>query len=156
VFIDRAAAALGGHADLKHSLEENAEAGTVTLTIPRRREDGFDVVVEAAQDGLFLFAGDGAHVQFDEILDPQRGSVEDLVDEALGLARDLLSPSMRVRELRAGGRPYRWSIEYYHDSGWHAEHETVLLFWNYLGRRSERLYRNHTLPSRFIGGEPPG
>jgi hypothetical protein len=70
VFIHRAAAALAGHADPEHSLEENAEAGSVTLVIPRRREDGFDVVVEAGRGGSVLFAGDGAHVRYDEILGP--------------------------------------------------------------------------------------
>lgn len=110
--------------------------------------------VEAHPDGLMLFAR-GVHVHFDEHHDPRLHDAEELVDEALGLARDLLSPAMRIRELCAGGKPYRWVMEYSDGAGWRGEQETGLLVWNYLGRRSERVYQNHALPGR-LGGEPPG
>lgn len=91
----------------------------------------------------------GVHVHFDEHYDPEFYDTEELVDEALGMARDLLSPDMRIRELRAGNKPYRWFMEHSDGTRWHAVHVTGLLFWNYLGRRSEHIYQNHTLPGRM-------
>ena len=119
------------------------------MTFLRQAEGGSDVVVEAASEELILSAN-GAHVQFDRPYDPDYDP-EMKVEEALGFARDLLSPAMRIRERYAGGKPYRWHIEYVDDTQWRVEHETVLLFWSYFGRRSELIYQNCTLPSRTSG-----
>lgn len=62
--------------------------------------------------------------------------------------RDLLSPAMRLREICAGGNPYRWLLEAATNHGWRVEYKMGLLFWNFLGRRSERIYRNDHLPAR--------
>lgn len=72
-----------------------------------------------------------------------------MVEDALGLVRDLLSPDMRVRELRAGRSAYRWFIEAFDGRTWKVEHMTGLLFWNYFGRRSEHIYQNAVLPGRL-------
>ena len=148
ILLRRAEEILEDHPGLGH-VESGYEHESVTLTFPRQAEGGFDVVVEAASEELILFAN-GAHVQFDRPYDPDYGP-EMQVEEALGLARDLLSPAMRIRERYAGNKPYRWHIEYVNDTQWRVEHETVLLFWNYFGRRSERIYQNYTLPSRTSG-----
>jgi hypothetical protein len=148
ILLRRAEEVLEDYPGLGH-VEVNDEQERVTLTFPRQTEGGFDVVVEATREETILFAS-GAHVQFDIPHDPDH-NLEMQVEEALGLARDLLSPTMRIRERCAGGKPYRWYVEYLDDAQWRAEHETVLLFWNYFGRRSERIYRNSTLPSRTSG-----
>ena len=148
ILLRRAEEILEDHPGLGH-VESDDEQESVTLTFPGQAEGGFDVVVEASSEELILIAN-GAHVQFDRPYDPDY-DLEMQVEEALGLARDLLSPAMRVRERYASGKPYRWHIEYLDDMQWRVEHETVLLFWNYFGRRSERIYQNHTLPSRTSG-----
>jgi hypothetical protein len=148
ILLCRAEEVLEDHPGLGH-VEANDEQERVTLTFPRQTEGGFDVVVEATSEEIILFAN-GAHVQFDVPYDPDHNP-EMQVEEALGLARDLLSPTMRIRQRYAGGKPYRWYIEYLDDAQWRAEHETVLLFWNYFGRRFERIHRNSTLPSRTSG-----
>jgi hypothetical protein len=137
----RAEEVIEDHQGLGH-VESDDEQESVTLTFPRHTEGGFDVIVEATPEEIILFAN-GAHVHVDE------ENPETQAEEALGLARDLLSPAMRIDERCAGGKPYRWYIEYLDDMQWHAEHETGLLFWNYFGRRSEHIYRNYTLPSRI-------
>ncbi|HET9300226.1 MAG TPA: hypothetical protein VFO11_09780 [Candidatus Polarisedimenticolaceae bacterium] len=68
----------------------------------------------------------------------------------LGLVRDMLSTACRLRERRAGGRPYRWELESLVDGAWRQDGTTGLLLWNYLGRRSEHIYQNDTLPARFL------
>jgi len=70
------------------------------------------------------------------------------VRDALGLVRDLLSPGMRLRELRAAGRPYKWILEGRLSGQWHTEQTMALLIWNYFGVRSERIYQNAHLPER--------
>src|SRR6266498_3885481 len=67
---------------------------------------------------------------------------------ALGLVRDLLSPHMRIRELRAGKSAYRWHMEALHNNEWQTEGFTGLLFWSYFAKRSERILQNTTLPGR--------
>ena len=141
----RAEEILEDHPGLGH-VESDDEQESVTLTFPRQTEGGFDVIVEATPEEIILFAH-GAHVQFDRPYDEENPETQ--VEEALRLARDLLSPAMRIRERCAVGKPYRWYIEYLDDMQSHAEHETGLLFWNYFGRRSEHIYRNYTLPNRI-------
>ena len=62
---------------------------------------------------------------------------------------------MRVREQLASGKPYRWFMRCFDGSVWREEHETGLLVRNYIGRRSERVYRNPLLPS-LLGEVPSG
>ncbi len=92
---------------------------------------------------MITVSGHAYHQHFDVTDD-----AADLVGHALGLARDLLSPSMRIRERRAGSTPYRWICEAKRSGEWRTEGSTSLMFWNYLGRRSERFYQNHALAER--------
>ncbi len=40
-------------------------------------------------------------------------------------------------------------MEYFDGTQWYTSNETGFLLWNYLGRRSERIYQNHILPGRI-------
>ena len=72
------------------------------------------------------------------------------------MARDLLSSDMRIREQRAGRHGYRWHAERLEGGKWVVESTTGLLFWNYLGWRSERIYQNTQLPGRLNHTEEVG
>ncbi len=61
---------------------------------------------------------------------------------------------MRIRELRAGDKPYRRVMECSDVAGWRGEQKTGFLAWNHLGRRSERVYQNRTLPGKLAGQAP--
>ena len=39
-------------------------------------------------------------------------------------------------------------------AGWCTEYEMGLLFWNFFGRRAERIYWNEHLPAREASGIP--
>jgi hypothetical protein len=108
-------------------------------------DDGFEVTLAPEGAGIIVFTSVGFHEHCE-------GETTEAVQSALGLARDLLSPDMRIREQRAGGRPYRWRLERRHASGWTVESKCGLLFWNYLGRRSQCTYQNHHLPGRLVPG----
>jgi len=66
--------------------------------------------------------------------------------ERLGMTRALLCADTRVREFRAGGRPYRWVIEYKQGQAWRKVSITGLVFWRYFSKRTQHIYQNETLP----------
>jgi len=132
--------ALAKHPNLPHAWRETDNS--LTLEFPPTVPDGFIIRIVAREESIDLYAR-GFQTHFDDSPDPAR-----LVTGALGLARDLLSPAMRLRELLAGGTPYRWFIQRRVGDKWQNEEEFGLLFWNYLGQRSEALYHNTQLPPR--------
>jgi hypothetical protein len=134
-------ALLASYPWLRHSWEDTAGGG-VRLTLPRADADGFEVSLEAQAAGLIV-SGVGFHTHFDWY-----ATAGEAVRQALGLVRDLLSPGMRVRELRASGRPYRWELQRFDGGEWRTQEVTGLLFWNYFGARSQRIYQNMMLPPR--------
>ena len=136
----QAAAMLGAHRDLVHTWEK-ASTG-VRLNFPARSEEGFAVAIEAEPRALRVH-GHGFHTHFD-----WQATAADAVRHALALVRDLLSPSMRVRELRAGDRPYRWELQAYEGGTWVRKEVTIHLFWNYFAPRTVRVFQNRMLPSR--------
>jgi hypothetical protein len=134
---------LARHPDLAHRWNEHGS--NHELTFPALDPTGFDVIVSIEENGTTLFArGAHRHVQ------PIEGQdVESLASETLGLVRDLLSPDMRIREFCASGSAYRWQMEACTADGWKAVEVTALIFWNYFGRRLEKIYQNHILPGRL-------
>lgn len=143
VFAHRTREVLAAHPELAHSWSEDEAREVWTLDIPAQTKEGFDVAVEVSYDFAIVYTH-GAHVHFD-----RSGNTDELVEEILELVRDLLSPDMRVRERRAGNSGYRWYIEAFDGRNWTIEHVTGLLFWNYVGMRSERIFQNQALPGRL-------
>ena len=141
VLRQEASSALAGHPDLRH--EWSDEGTVVTLRFPPADAHGFEVAVQAREGCLYVLMG-RTHQPFDVDVRSPRVAVL----AALGLIRDLLSPNMRLRELRSGGRPYRWFVESQDGTAWRLEAETGLLFFNYFGARSEHVFQNRQLPSR--------
>jgi len=136
----QAEAILVHYPGLAHRWEEIP--GGIRLAFPTTSANGFEVAVEAQKRGL-LVSGHGFHTHFE-----WQPTAAEAVADALGLVRDLLSPATRVRELRAADRPYRWELQVRDGIGWRTREMTVLTFWNYFGRRSERIYQNETLEPR--------
>ena len=131
---------LGRHPEVPHAWNSDA----CELHFPRADESGFDIVVDVAEGELTVHAH-GAHQHF-----PTRdGTVREEAEAALGLVRDLLSPDMRLRERLAAGKPYLWILEANRGLGWKKESLTSLMFFNYFGRRAERIYQNRRLPGRL-------
>ena len=112
------------------------------LIFPQVHPNGFEVSIEAEPNALRVF-GLGFHTHFD-----WHPSAAEAVRDALGMVRDLLSSGMRVRELRAGGRPYRWELQAWDDGEWHTEEVSAQLFWNYFAPRTVQVYQNASLPPR--------
>ncbi len=120
----------------------SVEAGACTLSIPASSSCGFDIQCSVEQHVIILNWGNW-HTPLD--LGPD---VDQLVEEMFDLLRDMLSPDMRIRELCVGSEPYRGFLESFDGTSWATEHEMGLIFWNYFGKRSEKIYTNSTLPTR--------
>jgi hypothetical protein len=140
--VRQARAILVGHPAISHRWEQRGTSQN--LVFPALQPTGFDVTVTIEPSGVVV-AARGAHHHFEA---NEGQDVEHTAAEALGLVRDLLSPDMRVIEYCAGGLPYRWAMEVRTADGWKATEVTGLLFWNYLGRRSQLVFQNQTLPGR--------
>lgn len=112
------------------------------LVFPKTAEDGFEITLQPDSGGVVVLTDVGLHVHVD-------GVPAEAVQDALGPVCDLLTPDMRVVELRAGGCGYRWRMERLESGRWLVEAQTGVLFWNYFGRRSERTYQNRRLPGRL-------
>ncbi len=141
-FITEGMEILSGRLEVQHEWSIDQNEDHCILNIPKQTDDGFDIRVEVCPDQITVY-GEGTHRHFDFT-----GSLE-IVDSAFGLARDLLSPHMRIRELRAAGSPYRWFMESFQSDRWFVEQSTGLFFWNYFGQRSERILQNRILEGRL-------
>ena len=104
-------------------------------------------MVEVQPDEIVVRAGN-AHTHID--LDADADTV---AARALGLVCDLLSPAIRIRERLAAGKPYKWVREVCQDRHWVAQEWDGLIFFNYFGKRTERIYQNSILPA---GGDATG
>ena len=145
IFTRFAKDALSQHPQIKHSWSINDELkDQCKLEIPKQNDKGFDILVNVSLHEIRVFAKGIDFVHF-SIVD----NFEEAVIDLLGLIRDLLSPHMRIRELRAGNSAYRWYMESFRNRKWIVEQTTGLLFWNFFGKRSEKIYQNSTLEGRL-------
>jgi len=138
-FRRRAEEALAGHPDLRHEWTPDMSG----VRFPRVDDFGFDVEVSVGDREIVVHAL-GAHEHFEV----GNGTPSEVCASVLGLVRDLLSPDMRIREIRSRGKPFRWFVESRNGPAWQVEAETGLLFFNYFGRRTERVCQNRQLPGR--------
>lgn len=141
-FVRQARDFFESYPQIKHTLSVDDDEDHCILDIPEETPDGFPVTVEVEPEQITVYAS-GAHIS-----ERPEGNPADFVARTLGYVQDLLGPNMRVRELCAGGEPHKWGIEILQEVQWQTEEWTGLVFWNYFGKRSERIYMNRILPAR--------
>ena len=132
------------HSEIKGRYQIKENQGCATFYI-EGSDDGFSITLEeAGADEFILHAGPiHTHVFRDE-----GESDEDFVKDQFYHIRSLLSPLARIVEHRSGSSAYKWTLQYLHDEGWESGETMGLLFYNYFGRRSQRVLQNHLI-------EPP-
>lgn len=116
-----------------------------TITFKKEKENGFDIIVEDQGESIFIGADIGYH---DHIYVKDFPSKQEALSYAFGLVRDLLSKNMRIRVVMKNDKPVKWILEYYKDHEWYEESGVALLFFNYFGKKSERIFFNDILPPR--------
>jgi len=122
------------------------------LTVPKRDDAGFDVVVQAETDGLYPFAGDWHGAPWDAGIGGERD--EDLCVRFMGFVRSLLCEDSRLDVAYAGTRPYRWVLTYRTEEGTESE-TTGSLFFNYFAKRTRRTFQNRHPSSRYQRAASP-
>lgn len=145
-FRRRGTSLLAGYPTIAHRW--SAGAAGCELFVPAASAKGFDIAFTVSPAGVVLNWG-----RWHSPFEPD-GEIEAFVEHLFGLLRDLLSPDMRIRELWAWPSPYRGYLESFDGARWSSEEEMGLIFWNYLGRRSQRIYSNSVLPGRMSAAEP--
>lgn len=134
---------LAEHQEIRGTRELTESAASIT--VPSATADGFDVYFQIRSTGDWIIGtGVGWH---------ENGSDATIATVRTGLdsVRELLCASTRIREFRSAGKPYRWLRERRSSGTWQGAGDTVLIFWNYFGARSERVYQNAALPLQHNG-----
>ena len=95
---------------------------------------GFTVSLED-QDGEYTVFFEGWHEHFNN------------EEEALNCVAFGLSDSCRLREIRRGGKPHKWIVEFLENGAWKTDSETGLLVFGFWKKQSEKVYRNNIIKS---------
>lgn len=140
---------LAGYPEVSTKWDSLAHDGK-HLTIFRKDESGFDVVVEAYTYGLYPYAGDW-HGPAWELVSKEETCGE-LCEQFMGFVRSLLCEDSQLEVRYAGSWPYKWRLTYPTEDGFKTE-ETGLFIFNYFGARSQRIFQNHHLPTRYKGSD---
>jgi len=122
----------------------------LTCTIKKSTRTGFDIVIAHDPDSATLHLGTdcGYHDHFHlDSFDSQ----EDGIATLLGIVRDLLAPTMRILEVRAGSKSRKWELQSLVNNRWQTEGTMGLLIWNPFAKRTEVVYTNNTLSPREHG-----
>jgi hypothetical protein len=141
-FVEIAKIIFNNHPEIEHRWSLDADEDHCVLEIVGIGLPGYDIAIEVQPSEITLSA-EGFHNHY-MATDPH----DDFLLEFFGRVRDMLSPAMRIREQLSNGNPYRWHLENRTQGQWHSESTCGLLFWNWLGQRSEYFYTNTNLPIR--------
>jgi len=114
------------------------------LSIEVENESGFSIFVDLIEDEAVIHC-ESAH---QHIFWPEEEDAHDYAKRIYGLIYDYLTTETRLREVYSGKNPYKYIIEQRVDSHWEKEDTMGLLFFNYFGKRSEKIYQNDILPPR--------
>ena len=143
-FVEETKEILSKYPEIQHIWSIDSDYEGCFLDIPKQGENGFDITIEIHDDEITLLL-EGGHIHFEET-----NGVENTVQELLSLLRDLLSPTMRVVEYLSNKQSYKWQIESFRNGKWECENMTSLLFHNFFGKKTQKIYQNNILPSRIL------
>lgn len=116
------------------------------LTIKRINSTGFDVVAECETYGLYPFAGEW-HGPAWELFSGSE-TYFDLCKQFMGFIRSLLCEDSKLEVRYSSEKPYKWLLTYTTEDGIETQ-ETGLMFYNYFGKKSCKVFQNVHLPRRY-------
>lgn len=126
--------------EIEDNLDYEWNNNNTELTIKKKSEEGFDVIVRFEVESFLIDTDIGWHDEF--------GNSEERLDWLMGVIRDLLSKNMRIRVISSNEHPYKWIVELFNNSKWGGFLVKHLMFWKILGKKSEKFYTNDILPPR--------
>ena len=150
-FFKYAKSVISEYPELNHSWEIEGE--TYKLDFPVSLEEGFGVHVAFDDHAGMIFTDIALHFDFNfetgflwEM--GSYSTIKPVPESLMKFVLDLLSPKIRVREYIAGKSGYKWDLECLEEGNWQRLHTMSLIFWNYFGKRSQKIYQNSILPNR--------
>ncbi len=108
------------------------EATETTLTISKPSEGGFPITVSVDPTEFTLIFGNW-HGHFDS------------EQEALDFVGFGLSECCRLKEIRRGGRPYKWIVETNNDGVWTAVYITAVFSLRFWGKKEMIVLQNNII-----------
>lgn len=141
-FEEYASQILSRHPEVQAKWEASRGGGR-RLTIFKKDESGFDVVIDAEDYGLYPYAGEWHGPAWD-----LNGSCEDLCVEFMGFVRSLLCQDSKLEVFYAGSSPVKFVLTFPTEVG-EESLETGRFFFNYFGKRSSKAFQNRHLPVRY-------
>ena len=115
------------------------------VTIHKANKDGFDVIVCIDEIAIYILTDCDFHDNWNL---NEFNNHDEAFETIFGIVRDMLSENMQIKVLQSNDSPYRWVLQFKEENEWIDESTTGLLFWNYFGRRSEKIYKNQHLVPR--------
>jgi hypothetical protein len=109
----------------------------LTLKIAASSASGFDVKLVCESYGLYPYAGEWHGAPWDAAI----WKSERLAAAVREFLQSVLSPAGELRVRYSNGRPYKWTLRYSFEGSVVSE-ETGLIFFNWFGRRSVKVFRN--------------
>jgi len=122
------------------SLDYEWKSDNTEVIFKKKSSEGFDIIVSYEYDSIYIGTDIGWHDEFD-------ASKERLI-WSMGVIRDLLTKNMRIIEFLSNDKPYKWVVRIFENSEWIGFLVKFRLFWNYFGKKSEKIYFNDSLPPR--------
>ena len=83
------------------------------IVFKKKNDEGFNVVIGHHKDYLCLATDKGYHDHFEALKDFSAALVD-----VMGLARDLMTKNMRIKEISTSGKPRKWVLEQYKNGVW--------------------------------------
>ncbi|MFH1441854.1 MAG: hypothetical protein ABIH18_07450 [Candidatus Omnitrophota bacterium] len=125
------------------SIDYEWKKDNTEIIFKKKAEDGFDIIVRLENDIIYLESDKDCHKHFHI-----KGfkDIEKAMEITMEFVRNMLSKNMRIKELLSNGKPYKYLLQKFYKNRWKTESSGGLLFWNYFGKRSERIYSNDILP----------
>ena len=127
----------------KHTLQVAPGKIFLELTFPRLTNKGYDVRATIDNLGITIWAGQLVSIPMRDISDQT-----EMLKQAFGLMRELLSPTCRLREKSVAGQVVWASVDAWNGSGWDGLFESEADGVVESGPVSRKSFINHAMPPR--------
>ncbi|HSR18378.1 MAG TPA: hypothetical protein VLM39_09850 [Ignavibacteriaceae bacterium] len=127
--------------NLKYEWREN----NTEILFQKISSQGFDIIIRYDENNIYLETDTGYHDYF-----KVNNNFKEVLIDVMGIIRDLLTRNMRIKEYLSNNRSYKWTLQCFRENKWKDESSTGLIFWNYFGKKSEKIYFNNSLPIREL------
>ena len=112
------------------------------VKIYKKDSMGFDVFWGINKNEIYYCAGDHHHSSL--LFNSENSTF------LFGMLRDLLSKNMRILEKHAGNSVYKVIVQAWDGKSWVNEDISALIFFNYFGKRSEKIFQNNIIKGYCI------